>query len=113
MTKLRRYSNAFALNQTIIDNEIKSSTPAPQKTQNTLGTREDRFGTEKAKKYCKFLAKQNSSTSGCLELKSKMSSSSAAGANSMDIITFFIKSTHDHCTRDSDGRHSTVETRAG
>ena len=57
MTKLRRYSNALALNQTIISNEIKSSTPAPQKTQNTLGTREDRFGTEKVKKKLQIFSK--------------------------------------------------------
>ena len=46
----RRYLNAFALNQAVISNELKSSTPAPQKMQNTLGTKTDRLGAEKVKK---------------------------------------------------------------
>lgn len=66
----RRYLNVFAFNQAVISNEIKSSTPAPQKMQNTLGTKTDRLGAEKVKKKKKKLrtfAKENSTTSRCLE----------------------------------------------
>lgn len=46
--------NVFAFNQAVISNEIKSSTPAPQKMQNTLGTKTDRLGAEKVKKKKKI-----------------------------------------------------------
>lgn len=49
MTKLRRDKNAFTRNLTLVTNEIKSSTPAPQKSQNTLVMLEGKFGVEKVK----------------------------------------------------------------
>lgn len=54
MTKLRRDKNAFTWNQTLITNEIKSSTPAPQEIQNTLGMLERKFGVEKVKETKKW-----------------------------------------------------------
>lgn len=58
----------FAFNQAVISNEIKSSTPAPQKMQNTLGTKTDRLGAEKVKKKkLRTFAKENSTTSRRLE----------------------------------------------
>lgn len=54
----RRSWNAFALNQAIISNEIKSSTPVPQKMQNTLGTKKDRLGEEKVKKKLRIFSKK-------------------------------------------------------
>ena len=108
----RRYLNAFALNQAVISNELKSSTPEPQKTQNALGTKTDRLGAEKLKKkkIQDFQQKRIQIFQDVWNLNSKLSSSSAAGGDRMGISAFFTKSTHDRCPRDSEGHHSTVGT---
>lgn len=79
--------------------------------QNTLGTKTDRLGAEKVKKKkLRTFAKERFNyfkTSGTLKANCQVVQQQVG--TEWGIFPFFIKFTHDRCTRDSDGHHSQQE----